>query len=113
MKRAILFLLLFLFALPASAQVSLAWDASATPGVTYNVYRSKVSGVCVLDVTAPGCTKLNAAPVSGLAYTDATAVNGKFFYTVRAVDADGLPSVASNELVVFLPPAPPTNLRRN
>ena len=110
MKRLALFVVL-LFAVPCAAQVTLAWDASDTPNVTYNVHRSKTAGGCA-DVAAASCTKLNTAPINVLTFTDTTPVSGRFFYVATAVDADSIESIPSNELSVILPPKPPKNLRK-
>jgi len=111
MKR-LLFLIL-LFAVPCAAQtsVSLSWDASATPGVSYNLYRTKTTGGCA--VVGPACVKINTAAISVLTYADSVTGSGRWFYTVRAIDADGIESANSNELAVILPPSAPANLRKN
>lgn len=49
----------------AHPTVDLSWVASTTPGVTYNVYRTAVSG--------SGYVKMNATPISTLTFTDTTA----------------------------------------
>jgi fibronectin type 3 domain-containing protein len=85
--------------------VVLAWTASTTSGVTYNVYRGTVSG-------GP-YTKLNSSPISNLTYTDTTGTGGTaYFYVATAVDANGFESVFSNQVsATFLAsPAPPTGL---
>ena len=112
MKRLALFVVL-LFAVPCAAQtsVSLSWDASATPGVSYNLYRTKTAAGCA--TAGPGCIKVNTAPISALTFSDTVAASGRWFYVVRAVDVDGVESVNSNELAVILPPSPPSNLKRN
>ena len=112
MKRWVLFVVL-LFAVPCAAQssISLSWDASATPGVSYNLYRTKTSGGCA--TVNPGCVKVNTTPISVLTFTDSVAASGRWFYVARAVDADAIESANSNELAVILPPAPPANLRKN
>lgn len=49
----------------AHPTVDLSWVASTTPNVTYNVYRTAVSG--------SGYVKLNTAPITVLTFTDTTA----------------------------------------
>ncbi|KKL68290.1 hypothetical protein LCGC14_2126450 [marine sediment metagenome] len=92
--------------------VELAWDASPTAGVSYNVYRSEVVGGCALVPPDVTCTKLNPTPVLVLTFTNlAVPVNSIHFYTVKAV-RNTIESVPSNEVVVDLTaPAPPSNLR--
>ena len=75
-----------------TTQVTLAWTASLSTGVSgYNVYQATTSGGQYL--------KLNGAPVSGNAYTDMTVTSSTtYYYIVRAVDANNLESVKSNEV---------------
>ncbi len=62
--------------------VDVAWDASTPAASGYNVYRSTQSG-------GP-FTKLNAAPITVLIFTDNTVSSGvTYFYTVTSVAADG------------------------
>jgi len=112
MKRLLLFGVL-LFAVPCAAQssVSLSWDASPTPGVSYNLYRTKTAGGCA--VAGPACVKVNTAAITVLTFSDTPGVSGRWFYVARAVDADAIESINSNELAVILPPAAPANLKRN
>ena len=112
MKRLLIFAFL-LFAVPCTAQtsVSLSWDASSTPGVSYNLYRTKTVAGCA--TAGPGCIKVNTAPISVLTFSDTVSASGRWFYVARAVDADGVESANSNELAVILPPASPSNLRKN
>ena len=70
--------------------IDLAWDAVAG-AVGYHVYRSVVSG--------GGYVRVNAAPITGPTYTDSDLHNAQaVFYVVRAVDATGNESAASNEV---------------
>jgi glycosidase len=72
-----------------NAQVALAWDAVAG-AAGYNVYRSVVSG--------GGFVKLNSSPLNGTTFSDAGLRNATpYFYVVKALDAAGNESVASNE----------------
>jgi hypothetical protein len=77
--------------------VSLSWTGSPTATVAgYNVYRSTVSGSLF--------ARVNAAPVSGLTYTDSTVQNGVTYYFVAtAVDTNGLESVFSNQVSAVIP----------
>ena len=65
--------------------VILSWTASPTSGVVgYNVYRGTTSG-------GPYSTLLNATPVNGTTYTDATVQAGQtYYYVVTAVGSDGV-----------------------
>jgi len=73
-------------------RVTLTWTASSTPGVGYNVYRATASG-------AYGATPVNPEPVAGTTYTDTGLVNGTtYYYVVKARDASGHLSEASNEV---------------
>lgn len=106
--------LVLLCSIPAMAQnsVKVSWDASATTGVSYNLYRSKAAGGCA--TAGPQCVKVNTTAVAVLTFTDTTLAtsSGRWFYVVRAIDADGIESANSNELAVILPPATPANLRQ-
>lgn len=120
MKRLLLFGVL-LFAVPCAAQttVPLSWDASPTPGVSYNLYRTKTATGCATVNT--GCVKVNATPITALTFVDTPGVSGRWFYTLRTVDADGVESVNAKTLIdptldhlmVQLPPEPAKNLRKN
>src|SRR5690242_18447489 len=84
--------------------IVVSWTASTTAGVSYNVYRGTAAG-------GP-YAKLNGAPQSALAYTDASGAGGtKYFYVIRAFDGV-VESGNSNEVsATFLAnPAPPTAL---
>lgn len=95
---------LLAFALAACAQnqhaVTLTWEDGQNPaGTTYNAYRA--SGACSPAATfgAP----LNATPISGLTYTDATVTTGRYCYIVRAV-ANGIESADSNQAEALVKP---------
>lgn len=119
--RKFLFLIpaLLLFAGSAKAQApaphsaTLSWAASPTAGVTYNVWRSTVSGG---EDSAATAINVNLAPVAGLTYTDTTIVAGTtYFYVVRAINSAGVASGDSNEVmgqvqVVVPPPGAPLKL---
>lgn len=96
----------------ATRRVDLAWDASPSPGVTYNVYRSEVAGGCATLPPDASCIKLNSTPISVLTFTDtAVPIGVSYFYTVTSF-RNTLESVRSNEAPADLTlPAPPSNLR--
>jgi hypothetical protein len=76
--------------------VSLAWMASSTSGVTYNVFRGTATG-------GESTTPLNSSPVSATGYTDTNVTSGQiYFYVVTAVDSGGS-SGDSNEANVTIP----------
>ena len=74
----------------SSGQVALGWSASS--GATaYNVYSSPVSG--------GGYAKANSSPVNGTNFTVTGLANAKtYYFVVKALDADGNESDASNEV---------------
>ncbi|MCU0493520.1 MAG: alpha-amylase family glycosyl hydrolase [Chloroflexaceae bacterium] len=76
----------------SGGSVSLTW--SATEGATsYNVYRSPVTG--------GGYVLLTPTPLTATSFTDTLPTGGqRFFYVVKAVDASGNESNASNEASV-------------
>src|SRR5262249_10119281 len=71
--------------------VTLTWKASTSKGVIgYDVYRGVHSG-------GP-YTLLNAAPVAGTTYEDATVQAGQtYYYVVRTVKSDHVKSLPSNQ----------------
>ncbi|MBZ5645083.1 MAG: choice-of-anchor D domain-containing protein [Acidobacteriia bacterium] len=76
--------------------VALGWTADTTPVAGYNVHRSTVSG-------GP-YTKLNGAPVTSAAYTDATVSGGQtYFYVVTAVASTGAESQNSAQASAVIP----------
>src|SRR5689334_1805505 len=76
--------------------VDVAWDASTPAASGYNVYRATQSG-------GP-FTKLNAAPITVLIFTDNTVASGvTYFYTVTSVAADGTESGASPQVTAVVP----------
>lgn len=108
--RRLISILVALFLIVANclaSTVSLAWDPSDTLGVTYNVYRSTVSGMYMMP--------LNITPIAGLAFDDISVTPGNYYYVVRAVLPAIGESANSNEVqavistVVVL--APPTGLK--
>lgn len=76
--------------------VSLSWNASTSPVVSYNIYVASVSG---------GPYALVGSTQAGtLAFTDNSVTSGKtYFFMVTAVDANGVESVDSNIVSVIIP----------
>jgi fibronectin type 3 domain-containing protein len=75
--------------------VALQWDASTSPVIGYNVYRSSNSGGAY--------TKLNSTLLGGTSYTDNTVGAGQtYYYVVRSVDSTNMESVPSNEAVAAI-----------
>ncbi len=79
--------------------VKLDWGASATPGVTYNVYRGNSPG-------AESTTALNSTPLSTLTFLD-TSAGTSSCWIVKA-QLGTLLSGPSNEVCVTYPSAPGT-----
>lgn len=77
--------------------VLLTWTPSPSPGASgYNVYRSNASGA--------GFSKINAAPVSALTYSDGTVVDGlTYYYATTAVDLSGGESTYSEQIQIVIP----------
>ena len=74
----------------SSNQVALTWTASAK-AVSYNVYKSPVSG--------GGYSLANASSVTGTSFTATGLTNAQtYYFVVTALDADGNESVYSNEV---------------
>ena len=79
-----------------SHSATLAWTASTSIVVGYNIYRSTASG-------GP-YTKQNSAIIVPLTYTDTTVLSGRqYFYVVRAVDSNNVESINSNEVPATIP----------
>ncbi len=73
-----------------NAQVTLTWNGVAR-AAGYNAYRSPVSG--------GGYVKVNAAPLTGVSFTDTNLRNAQTdYYVVMALDAAGNESRPSNEV---------------
>src|SRR5450830_633499 len=92
-----------LAAVAGDSTVDLTWSASlgdpqGVSVVSYNVWRGTSAGG--EDTVTP----INAAPVSGLSFSDTTAVNGTtYFYRVIAVNEIGQTSVLSGNEVYATP----------
>jgi hypothetical protein len=79
-----------------ASSVGLSWTASTSTVSGYNVYRSVTSG--------SGYAKLNAALISGLSFSDTTAIAGTtYFYVATAVDSGGDESANSNQATAIIP----------
>ncbi len=77
--------------------VVLKWGASATPGVSYNVYRASTTG-------GGQYVLLNPQPLSALSYTDSTVQSGEtYVYAVTSVNAAGIQSPFSNIATAVIP----------
>jgi hypothetical protein len=84
-----------------SNNVSLAWNASTSPGVNYFVYRGTTSG-------GP-YTKLNSTAQSALTYSDSTVLAGAtYYYVTTVVNSSNVESSYSNQMSVSIPAATPT-----
>ncbi len=94
---------------PGAHSVALSWTASPTSGVTYNLYRGTVAGVCSGTPTPyrTGLTVTSFTDTAGL--TDGATI----FYNVSAVNSTGGESVCDGELQVQIPvlPQAPTLLK--
>jgi hypothetical protein len=78
--------------------VVLNWAASATTGVTYNVFRATTSGGYTYT------TPLNSALIAGTSFADCTVLSGQtYYYVVRTVDSGGNQSTSSNESLAVVP----------
>ncbi|MCB7129734.1 MAG: hypothetical protein J3T61_09385 [Candidatus Brocadiales bacterium] len=96
----------------ATRTVELAWDASPSAGVTYNIYRSEVTGGCVGVPQDPTCIKLNSTPISVLTFTDTGVPVGKVYFYTATSFRNTLEGIHSGEAEAnLIPPAPPSNLR--
>ena len=79
---------------------NLSWTPSATPNVTYNVYRATAS-------TGPFTTPLNSSPITGTTYKDSLVQAGQtYYYVVTAVATDGTESADSGPPVQATIPSP-------
>ena len=75
-------------------RVNLSWKASTSAVVGYNVYRRDTAGG----------VKLTLEPVTGTNYVDRTVQPGQtYFYVIKAVNAKGGESTASNEIRADIP----------
>ena len=80
----------------AGHQVTLNWNASTTPSVTYNVYRGRVSG-------GP-YSQINPSAVTALSYVDTSVAAGQaYYYVVTAVSSINVESGYSNQAMATIP----------
>lgn len=99
-KLAYIFVLIAILVAPACAQAAhqavLKWgaspDAAANPALGYNVYR--LAGACSASGTA-GFSKVNAAPITALTFTDSGLGVGPVCYYVTST-LNGAESAPSN-----------------
>ncbi len=83
--------------LRTSHTVKLTWNASTTPGVTYNVYR--------INNSTGTTEKLNTDPITELTFTDKQVVNGESYtYFAKAV-LGTTESAQSNLAPATIPPS--------
>jgi hypothetical protein len=81
-----------------SNAVNLSWDASATSGVTYDIYASTTSG------TAPSLSTLIAQQVTGTFYTHTgLQPSTTYYYTVMAANFGGESSQANATVTTQAP----------
>jgi hypothetical protein len=90
--------------------VVIAWTASTTPNVTYNVYR--LANPCAGTGTA---VKLTATPITALTYTDPDVPIGTFCYWatswLQAASVQESGPSNKQEVTIIQQPNPPTNLQ--
>ena len=79
--------------------IDLNWNApsnSPVPVASYNVYRSTNGGATL--------TKLDSTPDGQTDYTDTAVQSGATYnYAVKSVDASGVESAASNQIILAIP----------
>jgi hypothetical protein len=88
-----------------TAEVSLSWTASTTPGVTYSLYRKKFLN----QPCAPGQPYCKIADLAGTEYLDTDVNFNKFFYYYVVAVADGFESAWSNFNETCTGPGEPEN----
>jgi hypothetical protein len=80
-----------------SHTVGVAWTASASSVIGYNVYRGTVSG-------GPYATKVTASPVAATQFTDTGVQSGQtYYYVVTAVDSSNVESAFSGQATATIP----------
>jgi fibronectin type 3 domain-containing protein len=71
--------------------VGLAWTASTSTVIGYNVYRGTVTG-------GPYTSKLTSSPVASTQFTDTGVHSGQtYYYVVTSVDSSNVESVYSGQ----------------
>jgi hypothetical protein len=90
--------------------VEVTWSASATPNVSYNVYRA--NGPCARRGSKIlSFTKITATPITALTYTDVNAPKGTLcYYATSYLATEASESEPSNQGEATTQPAPPTDL---
>ena len=79
--------------------VVLAWDASITLGVTYNVYRG---------TDCMSAQRINLAPVVSLTYTDSNVPVGTLcYFTTSFLESESVPSNTQEVVITSTVPLPP------
>ena len=79
----------------ATANVALAWSASTSPNVTYNVYRCSTSASACVQGQPANFDQI-AIALSNLGYVDGQVSSGQtYYYAITAVDANNNESVLS------------------
>ena len=80
-----------------SHTVGVAWTASTSSVIGYNVYRGTVTG-------GPYTTKLTASPVASTQFTDTGLQSGQtYYYVVTAVDSSNVESAYSGQATATIP----------
>jgi cellulose 1,4-beta-cellobiosidase len=115
LKKIALLLLCLLAPLAAHANtpgrhsVALSWAASTSTGVTYNLYRGLIAGVC------SGTPTPYATGISTTSFVDTNVTLGTtYFYNASAVGTGG-ESACDGEVTVQVPDIttnPPSNLQK-
>ena len=78
-----------------TSNVVLAWNASTTPSVTYNVYRCATSASACVQAQPANFVRI-ATGVGSLTYTDAAVSSGQtYYYALTAVDTNSVESSLS------------------
>ena len=80
-----------------SHTVGVAWTASTSSVIGYNVYRGTVTG-------GPYTTKLTSSPVASTQFTDSALQSGHtYYYVVTAVDSSNVESAYSGQATATIP----------
>jgi hypothetical protein len=83
-------------AAPVVHSISLAWGASTSSVVGYNVYSSSQFG-------GP-YTKVNSSPSAALTYSDTNVVSGQsYYFVITAENSSGVESAYSNQATALIP----------
>jgi beta-glucanase (GH16 family) len=94
----------------SQSQVALNWTGSTSSDVTYNVYRSSVSGVAPLSQAQPNAAVLPqtnqtliANNITGTSYTDANLSPGQTYYYTVTGSGEYSGESAASQVAVTLP----------